>query len=347
MDDCGLSVHHSNGLVSVCVANYNGADVIVQCLDSIYAQQTTSPVEVLVHDDGSSDASLQLIQDQFPQVELIVSEENVGFCIANNRMVSRARGEYILLLNNDAWLADNAIDTFVQGASRENVDDCIYTLPQYDAESRELLDCGMFMDIFANPVAATARVGQPVAMVMGACLWVSKDLWRQCGGFPEWFGSMAEDMYLCHYARILGHEVVALPGSEYYHRVGHSFGGGKVVATGLATTFKRRRLSERNKLYVMFLFYPLLAVLLVLPIHLLGLLLEGLVLALIKLDFSVFSRIYGHALWSFFLNFPNLVRRRRVVQSKRVISMRKYFSVYRWIPHKLRMFIKHGIPKLN
>ena len=347
MDHSDLTVDHSNVLVSVCVANYDGADVIVQCLESIYAQQTTSAVEVLVHDDGSSDASVRLIQSQFPQVELIVSEENVGFCIANNRLVSRARGDYVLLLNNDAWLAETAIDTLVQAASRDSVDDCIYTLPQYEADSRELLDCGMFMDIFANPIAATAKVEQPVAMVMGACLWISKDLWRQCGGFPKWFGSMAEDMYLCHYARILGHEVSTLPDSEYYHRVGHSFGGGKVVATGLATTIKRRRLSERNKLYVMFLFYPLLALVLVLPIHLLGLLLEGLVLALVKLDFSVFSRIYGHALWSFFLNLPDLVPRRRDIQSKRVIGIRKYFSVYRWIPHKLRMFIKHGIPKLN
>jgi len=338
-------VNHPLPVVSICVANYNGADVLVQCLASIFAQQCLVPIEVIVHDDASTDESLQLIQDQFPQVKLISSDNNVGFCIANNRMVARARGDYILLLNNDAWLADNAIDVFLDAAKRDSAG--IYTLAQYDANDQSLLDCGMFMDLFANPVASLVREEQPVAMVMGACLWVSKDLWEECGGFPQWFGSMAEDMYLCHYVRILGGEVVALSGSQYYHRVGHSFGGGKVVASGLATTFKRRRLSERNKLYVMFLFYPLPALLLILPIHLVGLVFEGLALALVKRDIAVFTRIYGFAIRSLVSNCSVLVRRRRVIQLRRVIGLKKYFSVYRWIPHKLRMFIRHGIPKLT
>ena len=347
MDDRELSVAEQGVIVSVCIANYNGAEVIVKCLESVYAQQGDIAVEVLVHDDASSDSSPDIIASRFPRVELLRSEQNVGFCVANNRMVAKARGRYILLLNNDAWLAENALTTFVQESDKAVLKECVYTLPQYDAESREFLDCGMFLDMFVNPVAASSVTQQPVAMVMGACLWVSQDLWHRCGGLPEWFDSMAEDMYLCHYARIMGHDVLALSSSAYYHRVGHSFGGGKVLASGLATTFKRRRLSERNKLYVMFLFYPLAALLVILPVHLLGLLIEGLMLALIKMDSGIFTRIYGFALWSFLRNFPDLIRKRRVIQAQRVISVRKYFSVYRWIPHKLRMFIRHGIPKLN
>ena len=337
----------SNTVVSVCVANYNGADVIAKCLASICSQQTSASIEILVHDDASTDGSLDIIRSQFPQAFVIASEENAGFCVANNRMVGRSRGKYILLLNNDAWLAPNALDVFLQAAMGESTSEKIYTLSQYDADDDTLLDCGMFMDIFANPIAATDTTEQAVAMVMGACLWVSRDLWEKCGGFPEWFGSMAEDMYLCQYARVLGHEVVALTDAAYYHRVGHSFGGGKVVASGLATSFKRRRLSERNKLSVIFLFYPLPGLLLVLPIHLVGLVFEGLALAIIKLDFSVYRRIYHFALCSFFSNLPDLLRRRQAIQSRRVISIKKYFSVYRWIPHKLRMLIKHGIPKLH
>jgi GT2 family glycosyltransferase len=347
MDASGLIVADSNPVVSVCVANYNGADVIAKCLASICSQETSASIEILVHDDASTDCSLDIIRSQFPQVEVIASEENAGFCVANNRMVDRSRGEYILLLNNDAWLAVNAVDVFLQAATREGASETIYTLPQYDADKDTLLDCGMFMDIFANPIAAISSKEQAVAMVMGACLWVSRDLWEKCGGFPEWFGSMAEDMYLCQYARVLGHEVVALTGAQYYHRVGHSFGGGKVVVSGLATSFKRRRLSERNKLSVMFLFYPLPGLLLVLPLHLVGLLVEGMALAIIKLDFTVYTRIYHFALCSFFSNLPDLLRRRQVIQARRVISLKKYFSVYRWIPHKLRMLIKHGIPKLH
>ena len=347
MDGCALTVPDSQPLVSICVANYNGVDVIEACLSSLYAQQPVVSLEVLVHDDASTDGSAQLIKSQFPQVQLIASEENVGFCVANNRMVNRALGTYVLLLNNDAWLAPNAIDTFLRAANVAGVRHAIHTLPQYDADDEHFLDCGMFLDLFTNPIAAGTVCEQPVAMVMGSCLWLPRELWLQCGGFPEWFGSMAEDMYLCHYARLLGYEVTTLTGSKYYHRVGHSFGGGKVIASGLATTFKRRRLSERNKLYVMFLFYPLPVLLLILPVHVVGLLVEGLLLALIKMDYRVFTRIYGYALRSLICNFSNLIQRRRAIQARRVIGVRKFFSVYRWIPHKLRMLVKHGIPTLN
>ena len=130
--------------------------------------------------------------------------------------------------------APDAIETFLSAI--ELWGDAIFTLPQFDAVNKCFLDCGMFMDVLANPILITERSEQPVAMVMGACLWISKSLWEECGGFPDWFGSMAEDMYLCNYARLLGYQVVALSGSSYYHHVGYSFGGGKVVASGLATT---------------------------------------------------------------------------------------------------------------
>ena len=321
--------------------------MVVAALESIYAQQFEGDIELIVHDDASTDNSLATIRNRFPKAIVITSEDNVGFCCANNRMVARATGEYILLVNNDAWLAESAVATFHQAATENTHSSDIYTLAQYDATSNELLDCGMLMDVFANPVAVKDKVQQPVAMVMGACLWLRKELWQQCGGFPEWFGSMAEDMYLCHYARLLGSEVIALTDSRYYHHVGHSFGGGKVLSTGLATTFKRRRLSERNKLYVMFLFYPLPSLLVLLPLHLLGLLLEGVLLALVKRDFGVFSRIYAYALGAFVCNFADLCRRRRAIQARRTIGTRKYFSVYRWFPHKISMLIKHGIPKLH
>jgi GT2 family glycosyltransferase len=347
MDGRRLTMSSKVPVVSVCVANFNGAAVVVACLESVYAQHFAQGIELIVHDDASTDGSLATIRDRFPKAIIIASEENVGFCVANNRMVERATGEYILLLNNDAWLAESAINTCYRAAIDNTRSANIYTLAQYDASTNELLDCGMLMDIFANPVAVKTKVQQPVAMVMGACLWIPKKRWLQCGGLPEWFGSLAEDMYLCHYVRLLGGEVMALTDSRYYHHVGHSFGGGKVLESGLATTFKRRRLSERNKLYVMFLFYPLLPLMVILPLHLLGLLLEGLLLSLVKRDFGVFSRIYGVALAAFVCNSVDLCRRRRAIQAQRIIGTRKYFSVYRWIPHKIRMLIKHGIPKLN
>ena len=205
----------------------------------------------------------------------------------------------------------------------------------------------MFMDLFANPGPATERAERAVAMVMGACLWLPRALWDECGGFPEWFESIGEDMYLCNYARVLGRPVLALGSSGYHHHVGHSFGGGKVLAEGLATTVRRRRLSERNKTFCMCLFYPWPALLLLLPLHLAVLLLEGMALSLLKLDPSIFTRIYGHALVELFRQWPRWWRERRAVQRRRRVGLRGYFSVVRWVPYKLSMLLRHGVPRLR
>lgn len=87
-------------LVSVCIANYNGMVVIDDCLRSVLAQQGGIPVEILVHDDASTDGSLAYIRENYPDVVLIESNANVGFCIANNRMAVRARGHFVLLIEN-------------------------------------------------------------------------------------------------------------------------------------------------------------------------------------------------------------------------------------------------------
>ena len=106
----------------------------------------------------------------------------------------------------------------------------ILTLPQYDAETGALLDIGSRLDPFLNPVPNLDPARNEVGTVHGACLWIDKALWDELGGFPEWFGSVGEDLYLCCCARLAGYPVRALGNSGYRHRVGQSFGGGKAQA---------------------------------------------------------------------------------------------------------------------
>ena len=188
---------------SICIANYNGAAVIGPCLESIYNQDFHLPLEIIIHDDASTDTSVDFIRNRFPDVTLIVSESNVGYCVSNNRMVSRARGRYILLLNNDAVLHRDAVRTLYNHAER-HPGPAILGLPQYDMQTGELIDRGSLFDPFLNPVPNLDPGRTDVGMVMGACLWIPKALWEELGGFPEWFGSLAEDLYLCCLARLRG-----------------------------------------------------------------------------------------------------------------------------------------------
>jgi GT2 family glycosyltransferase len=333
--------------ISVCIANYNGLGLIDDCIRSVQSQtELAEAIEIIVHDDASTDSSTAYIRDQYPDVRLIESKENVGFCVANNRMASMARGEYLLLLNNDAALFPDALATLLQAA--ENLArPAILGLPQYDFDTGKLLDIGSLLDPFLNPVPNHDLKRNDVGMVMGACLWIDKSLWEQLGGFPEWFESIGEDLYLCCRARLTGHPVRALGISGYRHRVGRSFGGGKTRQGRLATTFRRRRLSERNKTFVMALVYPAPFLQILLPLHLLLLLLEGSLLSILNRRLAYLTEIY-------FPVFTSLYRQRQLLKAERYAIMKTlciarsdFFSSFVPLPYKLQMLLQHGLPKLT
>jgi GT2 family glycosyltransferase len=333
-------------LISVCVANYNGIDLIDACIASIRQQVNAPAYEIIVHDDASTDGSVGYIQEKYPDVHLIASRENVGFCVANNRMASLAQGTYLLLLNNDATLLPEALVTLL-GEAERLASPAILTLPQFDASTGELLDIGCRLDPFLNPVPQRVATSGDVGTVHGACLWIDKDLWDEIGGFPEWFGSVGEDLYLCCRARLAGYPVRALGVSGYRHRVGQSFGGGKLRDGVLASTFRRRALSERNKTLVMAIAYPAPFMQLMLPLHLLLLLVEGVLLSLLRMDGAYLARIYLPVFSALLRQCRNLRAERRQAMQTRRIARAGFFRGGDLLPYKLRMLLKHGLPKLT
>ena len=333
-------------MVSVCIANFNGMAVIDDCLRSVLAQEGQTLIEILVHDDASNDGSATHIRSTYPNVALLTSQANVGFCVANNRMVGVAKGQYLLLLNNDAALYPNAIDTLLTESVRLD-QPAILGLPQYDAGSGELIDIGSLLDPFLNPVPNRDPERGAVGMVMGACLWIPKALWQELDGFPEWFGSIGEDLYLCCRARLAGYPVRALGVSGYRHRVGQSFGGGKVNNGRLSSTFRRRALSERNKTFVLTMTYPTPYMQPMLPIHLLLLLLEGGLLSLLHGRIAYLKEIYLPVFSALFLRRKKLLAARRLIMKSAHLPSSEFFAVFDPLPHKLRMLIRHGLPVLK
>ena len=332
--------------ISVCIANYNGVNVLGDCIDSVLAQTTDAPVEIIVHDDASTDDSLQLLRERYPQVELIASSANVGFCIANNRMVAQAQGEFVLLLNNDAALAPDALATLLREAGQQQPQG-ILALPQYDWESSALVDRGCLLDPFYNPVPNTDPQRRDVAMVIGACLWIPRVLWHELGGFPEWFESIGEDLYLCCRARLAGYPVQVPAASGYRHRQGASFGGNRADARGLSTTYRRRRLSERNKTFAMAICTPGAALWLLLPLHLLALTLEGFVLSLLRRDARLWREVYAGVWRASWAQRKQLHTQRHAVQSAPHPLPRRYFSGFVLRLRKLDMLLRHGAPDIR
>ncbi len=355
-----IATHAASGAagitVTVCIANYNGMAVIDDCLRSVLAQILTPEaddprappikIDIIVHDDASTDDSPAHVRRHYPQVRLIAATENVGFCIANNRMVAAAAGDYLLLLNNDAALYPDALRTLARRA-RELARPAVLGLPQHDAANGALIDIGSTFDPFLNPIPDLRPTPQEAGMIIGACLWLPRVLWNDIGGFPEWFDSLAEDMYLCCVARLYGHPVEALRASGFRHWVGASLGGGKVLDNRLSTTSRRRILSERNKCYVMVLCYPAPLLQLVLPVHLVLLMVEGAILAALKCSSGLFTTIYLNVPISLWRERRRLVRDRQAIQSGRRISAAAFFTPFQWMPHKLRLLLRHGMPEIR
>ena len=331
---------------SVCIANYNGVHMLADCLDSVLAQTPNVPVEIIVHDDASTDDSVAFLRERYPQVEILASSDNVGFCVGNNRMVARARGEYVLLLNNDAALFPDALATLL-AAARSQQHAGILTLPQYDWQSGGLVDRGCLLDPFYNPVPNLDANRHDVAYVIGACLFLPRVLWNELGGFPEWFGSIAEDMYIGCLARLRGLSVAVTRSSGYRHRQGRSFGGNRVGAGKLNTTYRRRYLSERNKTAVLVVCTPTLLVWPLFALHLLALAAEGALLSLFKRRARVWQEVYGPTLAYALRELGRLRERRKQVQRTRGISLSRYLKVFSFGWRKLDLLRRHGIPEVR
>lgn len=332
--------------VSVLIAHYNGIDILETCIKSVLQQDFPFAVEIIVHDDASSDGSAVYIRDHFPEVTLIASERNVGFCIANNRMASVAHGEYLLLLNNDASLLPGALSALDTEAMTLSLP-AILTLPQYDADTGQLIDAGSWLDPFLNAVPNRHIASQGVGIAIGACLWLPTSLWKQLGGFPDWFGSIGEDLYLCCLARLWGFPVQAVGSSGFRHQVGSSLGGGKIRNGKLSTNRRRRALSELNKCYVMLLTMPTPLLIASFPIQQLLLISEGLILSLLKRDFTLWASIYAPIMPALWRQRAMLMRRRHELQQKRKITLLQWLTVFTLAPYKLKMLIKHGLPQVG
>ena len=102
--------------VSVIIVNYNTKELTKNCLASIFEKTKNIDFEVIVSDNGSTDGSIEMIKSDFPQVVLIENNANLGFGKANNIAAKIAKGKYLLFLNSDTILLNNAVKEFFDRA---------------------------------------------------------------------------------------------------------------------------------------------------------------------------------------------------------------------------------------
>lgn len=98
--------------VSIIIVSYNTKQLLIDCIASIISETSGIEYEIIVSDNGSTDGSVEEIRRLFPEVIIVENNANLGFGAANNRGLEKARGKYILYLNSDTVLLNNAVKLF-------------------------------------------------------------------------------------------------------------------------------------------------------------------------------------------------------------------------------------------
>ena len=103
---------------SIVIVNYNGKQLLRNCLRSLLAS-AVSDIEILVVDNASTDSSLEMVAREFPSVRLISSERNLGFAGGNNLGMRHSLGRYIVLLNSDAAVTRDWLRSLIEEAKSD------------------------------------------------------------------------------------------------------------------------------------------------------------------------------------------------------------------------------------
>ena len=106
--------------LSIIIVNYNVKHFLHQCLQSIKKAKQKLSIEIFVVDNNSVDKSVEMIKEEFPEVNLIINKKNVGFAKANNQAIKQAIGKYILLLNPDTIIQENTLTDTVNFLENNN-----------------------------------------------------------------------------------------------------------------------------------------------------------------------------------------------------------------------------------
>lgn len=305
-----------NRTVSVIIVTYNASATIEDCLMSL-CNQAYQDIDLIIVDNNSSDSTLQIvnrvIQRLLFPVRVINSTTNLGFAGGNNLGFFYARNEYIALLNPDAfahrdWLMHlvHSMDTHYE------VGICASKLL---VEGTSSIDSAG--DIFSKALKSFKRgEGEPSERydteeyVFGACagaLLLRKKVLDDIGYFDEDLFLIGEDTDLCFRSQLAGWKTLYIPHAVVYHRVSSTI----------------RRMSElqvyyslRNSELVRVKNVPLAVFFRCLPEYVFLSFAEFLYFAVKHRRFSVYCRAKSDAL----RYFPKMLRKRRIIQSRRKVS---------------------------
>lgn len=220
--------------ISLIIVNYNGVNYLESCLNSIRRHLKGLTHEIIMVDNNSKDESIVYIKENYPEVIIIKSKENLGFGKANNLGVSHANGEIILLLNNDTILLNDI--KFAVEVLLSKKDYGIVTINMLDKHKNYISAVGRFPSPLRllkisfskdkrkefNEGNFNLKQNYLVDWVTGAFMLIRKKDYIALQGFDSDYFMYVEDVDLCKRMSNLGKFCVFVPSLYYIHFVGHN-----------------------------------------------------------------------------------------------------------------------------
>ena len=243
--------------LAIVILNWNGKKMLKQYLP-IVMRYSLAQAKIIVADNASTDGSVAMLKEDFPEVEILSLNKNYGFAEGYNQALKMVDAEYYLLLNSDVRVTENWLTPLLTYMDEHS--DVAACQPKLLSVSNPKCfeyagAAGGFIDRLGYPFCR-GRVfdiveedhGQydSIADIMwatGACLLIrSKDYWN-AGALDGRFFAHNEEIDLCWRLRLLGRRIVCIPNSVVYH-----VGGGTLPKSNPMKTF----LNFRNNLTMLY-----------------------------------------------------------------------------------------------
>lgn len=279
--------------VTVVIPNYNGIKYIRDCMDSL-RQQSLKDFEILVVDNGSKDGSLEILQTEYPEVNVIALAENTGFCHAVNLGIQESKTPYILLLNNDTIVKSEFVEGLIKAIEES---DKIFSVSamMLSMEDEQIIDnagdgyCVLGWAYARGkgcPVTKYCEKKEIFSACGGAAIY-RKSIFEEIGYFDENHFAYLEDVDIGYRARIHGYRNIYEPAAKVVH-VGSATSGSRY------NEFKTK-LSSANNAYVAIKNLPILLLIINMPFLLLGFLVKACFFARKKMG-MLYVKGYGRGI---------------------------------------------------
>jgi len=228
--------------VSIIVVAWNVRQLLYNCLKSVYDQTEGIDFEVIYVDNASEDGSVDMVRREFPEVRIIENERNEGFIRANNQAIGIAEGRYVLLLNSDTVVLDNAIAETVKFAD-EHTDAAVVGCRVLNPDGTLQRNCFMSHSVLNLFLSATYLYKvfpkneffgredmtwwnfdevREVEVVNGCFALVRKEAIEQVGLMDETYFVYGDDQDWCYRFREAGWKVMFTPKPQIIHYRGQT-----------------------------------------------------------------------------------------------------------------------------